>query len=45
MGPDTPHGTGPGHIPSKGHTTAHREADGMEGGGEMGISSAGGSDG
>ena len=45
MGPDPPGGAVPEKIPAQGRATAHREADEAEGGGEMGISFAGGSNG
>ena len=35
----------PGQISAQGRATAYREAEEAEGGGELGISSAGGSDG
>ena len=45
VGPDPPYGAGPGKLPAQGRATAHREATKAEGGGDMVISSADGSDG
>ena len=45
MGPDPPDRAGPGKLQPQGCMTAHREAAEAEGGGNMGIPSAGGSNG
>ena len=44
MGPGSPYGTGPGQISSQGRVTAHWEEAKAVGEGEMGVSSAGGSE-
>ena len=41
MGPDTPDGAGTEQLPAQGRGTYHQEASDSEGGGEIGISSAG----
>ena len=45
MCPEPPDGTVPEHLPAQGCATDHWEASEAEGGGEMGISSDGGSNG
>ena len=45
MGPDPLDGAGPEHIPEQGRATSHQERAEAEGGRDMGISSAGGSNG
>ena len=45
MGPEPPYGAGPGKLPAQGRAMAHQGEAEAEGGGDMGISSAGGSDG
>ena len=43
--PETPYGIGPEQLSVQGRTTAHREEAEVTGGGELGLSSAGGSTG
>ena len=45
VGPDPPEVAGPEQLSAQGSAAAHREADEAEGGGELGISSAGGGNG
>ena len=43
VGPDTPNGADPEQLLAQGHETAHWEVSKTEEGGELGMSSAGGS--
>ena len=43
--PDSPYGAGPKQLPAQGSAPDHWEASGVAGGREMGVSSAGGSNG
>ena len=45
LGPDPPHGAGPGKLPAQGRATYYREAAEATGGGDMGVSPTGGSNG
>ena len=45
VGPEPPYGVGPGKLPKQGCATYHHDSAQEAGGGGMGVSSAGGSDG